>query len=367
MAAKQRLDKLMVEQGLVPSREKAQALIMAGQVVVGDHAVTKAGQQVAVDADIRIKGEVLPYVSRGGLKLKKALDEFGIAVNGLVALDVGASTGGFSDCLLQAGAAKIFAVDVGYGQLAWKLQQDPRVMSLEKTNIRYLEPEKLDEVPDLAVIDASFISLSKVLPPTVRLVKPGGRIIALIKPQFEVGRGEVGKGGIVRDPAAHDKAVEGVRQVAADLGLTVAGLCDSPIRGADGNREFLILLNIPEYSAREAEMENCIFCKIINGEIPSKKVFEDERLLVIEDITPQAPVHLLFIPKRHFVNCLDMTEQDEAVVGYVFRKAAEIARQRGVADSGFRLVQNNGAGSGQSVFHIHFHLLGGRGFSWPPG
>ncbi len=368
MAEKQRLDKLLVERGLAPSREKAQALIMAGQVVVGEHAVDKAGQQVSADADIRIKGETLPYVSRGGLKLKKALDEFGIDVTGLVVLDVGASTGGFTDCLLQAGAARVVAVDVGYGQLAWKLQQDPRVVSMEKTNIRHLTPEQLDDVPELAVIDASFISLSKVLPATVALAKPGGRIIALIKPQFEVGRREVGKGGIVRDPAAHEKAIEGVRKVAGDLGLSVAGLCDSPITGADGNREFLILLHVPENGSKEIEMEeSCIFCKIIRGEIPSKKVFEDEDLLVIEDITPQAPIHLLFIPKRHVVNCLDMTGQDEAKVGHVFRKAGEIARLKGVADSGFRLVQNNGAGAGQSISHIHFHLLAGREFTWPPG
>ncbi|HEX9078720.1 MAG TPA: TlyA family rRNA (cytidine-2'-O)-methyltransferase [Desulfuromonadaceae bacterium] len=367
MSSKQRLDKLLVELGLAPSREKAQALIMAGQVVVGDHVADKAGQQVALDAEIRIRGEVLPYVGRGGLKLKKALDEFGIDVKGLVALDVGASTGGFTDCLLQAGAARVFAVDVGYNQLAWKLRQDPRVVSMERTNIRHLTPERLDTVPDVAVIDASFISLSKVLPPTVRLVRPGGRIVALIKPQFEVGRGEVGKGGVVRDPVAHEKAVEGVRQVALELGLTVGGLCDSPILGADGNREFLILLTVPENDTKELDMENCLFCKIIRNEIPSKKVFEDDQLLVIEDIAPKAPLHLLFIPKRHFVNCLDMTAEDEAVVGYVFRTAAEIARQKGVADAGFRLVQNNGAGSGQSVFHIHFHLLAGREFAWPPG
>ncbi|HEY4744231.1 MAG TPA: TlyA family RNA methyltransferase [Desulfuromonadaceae bacterium] len=253
MSSKQRLDKLLVERSLAPSREKAQALIMAGQVVVGDHAADKAGQQVALDAEIRIKGEVLPYVGRGGLKLEKALKEFAIDVTGVVALDVGASTGGFTDCLLQAGAARVFAVDVGYGQLAWKLRQDARVVSLEKTNIRHLTPDQLEQVPDLAVIDASFISLSKVLPATVALVRPGGCIIALIKPQFEVGRGEVGKGGIVRDPAAHEKAVAGVKQVAAELGLTVAGLCDSPILGADGNREFLILLNVPNTGKPETQ------------------------------------------------------------------------------------------------------------------
>ncbi len=242
---KLRLDKLMVERGLAPSRERAQALIMAGQVVVGDHAVDKSGHQVPVDAEIRIKGDVLPFVSRGGLKLRKALDQFGIDVSGLVAIDVGASTGGFTDCLLQSGVLKVFAVDVGHGQLAWKLQQDPRVINIEKTNIRYLTPDKLGESPDLAVIDASFISLAKVLPATAALIKPGGRIIALIKPQFEVGKGEVGKGGIVRDPAAHQKVIEDVIRTAQTMSLKVAGLCESPITGADGNREFLILLDVP--------------------------------------------------------------------------------------------------------------------------
>ena len=245
MAKKERLDRLMLNRGLAPSIEKAQALIMAGQVVVGDHSVDKAGQQVALDVDIRLRGDFLPYVGRGGLKLRKALDEFGIDVTGLVAVDVGSSTGGFTDCLLQAGAVKVFAVDVGYGQLAWKLQQDPRVISMEKTNIRYVTSSQLGERPALAVIDASFISLAKILPSTVALLKPGGRIIALIKPQFEVGKGEVGKGGVVRDPAAHEKVIEDVRQTALSLALTVSCLCESPITGADGNREFLILLQLP--------------------------------------------------------------------------------------------------------------------------
>lgn len=245
MIPKQRLDKLMLERDLVPSIERAQALIMAGHVVVGDHTVDKAGHQVAIDADIRLRGENLPYVSRGGLKLRKALDEFGIDVAGLVAVDVGSSTGGFTDCLLQAGAVKVFAIDVGYGQLAWKLQQDPRVVSMERTNIRKVTPEQLDDLPELAVIDASFIALAKVLPATVALLPPGGRIIALIKPQFEVGKGEVGKGGVVRDPVAHEKVIEDVRNTSSDLGLTVSGLCESPITGADGNREFLILLQLP--------------------------------------------------------------------------------------------------------------------------
>lgn len=246
MAKKQRLDALVVELSLAQTLEKARSLIMAGQVVVNDHMLDKAGQQVLINSDIRLKGDNLPYVSRGGLKLRKALDEFRLDVTGLVAVDVGSSTGGFTDCLLQAGAARVFAIDVGYGQLAWKLQQDSRVVSMEKTNIRYVTPDQIEDVPSLAVIDASFIALAKVLPATVALLRPGGRIIALIKPQFEVGKGEVGKGGVVRDPAAHEKVIEEIRRTAFDLGLIVSGLCESPITGADGNREFLILFQLPE-------------------------------------------------------------------------------------------------------------------------
>jgi 23S rRNA (cytidine1920-2'-O)/16S rRNA (cytidine1409-2'-O)-methyltransferase len=242
MAAKERIDKLVVERGLAPSREKARALIMAGQVVVGDHAAEKAGQMVPVDAEVRLKGEPLPFVSRGGLKLQKALDEFAIDVTGLTVMDVGASTGGFTDCLLQRGAAKVFAVDVGYGQLAWKLREDHRVVNLEKTNIRYLEPATLGAVPDLAVIDASFISLDKVLPPVLRLIREDGIIVALIKPQFEVGKGEVGKGGVVRDEAKHRQVIEVVAAGAAGLGLAVRGVTESPITGPKGNREFLMVL-----------------------------------------------------------------------------------------------------------------------------
>ncbi len=244
MSTKLRLDKLMVERGLAPSREKAQALIMAGQVVVGDHAAEKAGQQVLPDVEIRIKGEVLPYVSRGGLKLERGLDAFAITAEGRIALDVGASTGGFTDCLLQRGAARVYAVDVGYGQLAWKLREDPRVVVLEKTNIRHLHPEQLDPPPDLAVIDASFISLSLVLPPTLALLQRPAEVVALIKPQFEVGKGAVGKGGIVRDPKLHDEVLHRMEALAADLGAELLGICDSPITGADGNREFLMGLRI---------------------------------------------------------------------------------------------------------------------------
>ena len=239
---KERLDKLLVDRGLAQSRERAKALIMAGQVVVDDHLADKAGQAVPVEASIRLKGEVLPFVSRGGLKLQKGLDEFAIDVTGLVVMDVGASTGGFTDCLLQRGARKVIAVDVGYGQLAWKLRQDERVTNLEKTNIRYLEPDKLADTPDMAVIDASFISLDKVLPPTIRLVKDGGVVVALIKPQFEVGRGEVGKGGVVRDEKKHREVILAITALAEELALDVRGVAESPILGPKGNKEFLIYL-----------------------------------------------------------------------------------------------------------------------------
>jgi len=242
MIKKERLDKMLVERGLAQSRERARALILAGKVVVNDHTVDKAGTQVAADLPIRLKGEDIPFVSRGGLKLEKALSVFGLKTEDRVALDVGASTGGFTDCLLQRGAARVYAVDVGYGQLAWPLRQDPRVVNLERTNIRELTAEALPERPDLAVIDASFISLAKVLPATLRLLAEHADIVALIKPQFEVGPGQVGKGGVVSDPAQHARVLEKVRSLAESLNLSVADLIESPILGAKGNREFLIHL-----------------------------------------------------------------------------------------------------------------------------
>ena len=202
-----RLDCLLVERGLAESREQAQALILAGAVLVGDRPADKAGSPVPADAEIRIRGEENPYVSRGGLKLRGALDTFGISVRGLVALDVGASTGGFTDCLLQAGAAKVYAVDVGYGQLAWKLREDPRVVCIERTNIRHYDGGGITDGIDIAVIDASFISLRLVIPPVLRLIKDGAIVLALVKPQFEVGKGEVGKRGVVRDPALHERVL----------------------------------------------------------------------------------------------------------------------------------------------------------------
>ncbi|MDX2479034.1 MAG: TlyA family RNA methyltransferase [Desulfuromusa sp.] len=239
---KERLDKLLVQRGLVVSRERARALILAGKVIVDDHRVDKAGAQVPEDAELRLKGEDIPYVSRGGLKLEKGLQEFSVDVKDKIALDVGASTGGFSDCLLQHGAKKVYAVDVGYGQLAWTLREDQRVMNLERCNIRHLQPAQLADIPTLAVIDASFISLANVLPNTLNLLTDDAEVIALIKPQFEVGKGQVGKGGVVKDRHQHDLVIEQVRSLAKDLNCKVLGLTESPLLGPKGNREFLIYL-----------------------------------------------------------------------------------------------------------------------------
>ncbi len=239
---KERLDALLVKRGLAGSRERARALILAGQVVVNEQRLDKAGARIDDDAVIRLKVDDIPYVSRGGLKLEKALDAFAVDVSGRIVLDVGASTGGFTDCLLQRHAEKVYAVDVGYGQLAWSLRSHPRVVNLERCNIRYLEKEQLEELPDMAVIDASFISLDKVLPNTLQLLRGEALVIALIKPQFEVGRGQVGKGGIVKDPALHRQVLQRIDRVAADLGCVVRGVIESPVLGAKGNREFLICL-----------------------------------------------------------------------------------------------------------------------------
>jgi 23S rRNA (cytidine1920-2'-O)/16S rRNA (cytidine1409-2'-O)-methyltransferase len=239
--AKTRADQLLVERGLAESRAKAQALILAGQVYSDTRRIDKPGQQVAGDAPLAVKGQDHPWVSRGGLKLEKALDHFAIDPAGLVCLDVGASTGGFTDVLLSRGAARVYAVDVGHGQLAWTLRQDPRVVVLERSNARYLTPAQVPEPVGLVVCDASFIGLETVLPAPLALTAPGARLIALIKPQFEVGKGRVGKGGVVRDPALHDEVC---RRIAAWLdGLPdwrVLGLAESPILGPEGNKEFLI-------------------------------------------------------------------------------------------------------------------------------
>jgi len=237
---KERLDKLLVDKGLVQSRERARALIMAGKVMVKGKKIEKAGEMVLAEADIVLLGVDIPYVSRGGLKIEKALDEFKIDVTGKVAMDVGASTGGFTDCLLQRGAKKVYAVDVGYGQLDLKLRNDSRVINIERQNIRYLEKKVIPEDIDLVTIDSSFISLIKIIPKTIEFIGEYGAIIALIKPQFEVGKGEVGKGGVVRDEAKHKEVVEKIKGFCTDLGLLVIGVVESPILGPKGNREFLI-------------------------------------------------------------------------------------------------------------------------------
>ncbi len=242
MGKRERLDKLLVERELVISREEGRGKILAGEVLVDDQPVTKAGTLVDPNAAIRFRSKPLPYVSRGGLKLEKALREFQVNVTGKTVLDVGASTGGFTDCLLAHGAARVFAVDVGYGQLAWKLRNDPRVVIFEKTNIRYLKLSALPSAAGLATIDVSFISLKLVLAQVKILLNPGGEIIALIKPQFEVGRGKVGKGGVVRSHEEHMRVIDEIKQASEALGFVVRGITESPLLGPKGNKEFLIYL-----------------------------------------------------------------------------------------------------------------------------
>src|SRR2546425_12898578 len=237
---RKRLDLLLVERGLADSRQKAQAMILAGEVQINGTRAEKAGQLVAQNAGIQVHSRLQKYASRGGLKLESALEEFGIDPAGRVCLDVGASTGGFTDCLLQRGAARVIAVDVGYGQLAWSLRQDPRVTVLERVNIRHLD--RLPVPADLAVIDVSFISLRLVLPRAGELLSPPGDVVALVKPQFEVGKGAVGKGGVVRDPDQHRQVLSEIRKFAEGAGYEVAGEIPSPILGAKGNREFLLHL-----------------------------------------------------------------------------------------------------------------------------
>jgi 23S rRNA (cytidine1920-2'-O)/16S rRNA (cytidine1409-2'-O)-methyltransferase len=240
-----RLDSLLVERDLAENRKRAQALILSGAVLVDDRPVDKAGTPIPAAAEIRIRGEANPYVSRGGLKLRGALNALGVSATGLVALDVGASTGGFTDYLLQAGAAKVYAVDVGYGQLAWKLREDPRVVNIERTNIRHYDGAGIMDGIDLAVLDASFISLKLIIPPVLRLIKGGALLIALIKPQFEVEKGEVESHGVVREPALHQRVLAEIEAFCRGLGLTVLGICESPLTGPAGNREFFICLRKP--------------------------------------------------------------------------------------------------------------------------
>jgi 23S rRNA (cytidine1920-2'-O)/16S rRNA (cytidine1409-2'-O)-methyltransferase len=242
---KLRLDKLLVEKGLVPSRQRAASLILAGKVRLEGRQAQKAGERVAPDVALEVLDSDHHFVSRGGMKLAGALESFSLSVSGLVAMDVGASTGGFTDCLLSQGATKVYAIDVGYGQLAWKLRQDSRVVVLERCNARYLTQEQVPEQVDLAVIDTSFISLKKVIPPVLGFVKGAGRLLALIKPQFEVGRGLVGKGGVVRDPELHHQVVNELVVFCGDQGLKVEGSVESSLLGPKGNKEFFILARKP--------------------------------------------------------------------------------------------------------------------------
>ncbi|MDA8187119.1 MAG: TlyA family RNA methyltransferase [Dehalococcoidales bacterium] len=237
---KARLDVALVEKGLAENRSKAQALILAGSVLVNGQPADKPGTMVQDDAQIEVR-PAPPYVSRGGVKLQRALDHFNLVVSGLVVIDVGASTGGFTDLLLKRGAGRVYAIDVGYGQLDWRLRNDPRVVVMERTNIRYLE--SLPEVADAATVDVSFISLAVVLPAVIRLIKPDGWIVALVKPQFEAGREQVGKGGVVRDPEVHRQVLEKLVDWAQINEIKVLGLTPSPIKGPAGNKEFLLLLS----------------------------------------------------------------------------------------------------------------------------
>ena len=239
---KRRLDNLLVEKGIIQSRERAKALILLGDVRVNGSPVNKAGTLIDEDAEIELTGKDIPFVSRGGLKLEKAIKEFNINVKNKIAIDVGASTGGFTDCLLQYGVKKVYAIDVGYGQLAWKLRNNPRVAVIERKNIRYIKPSDIGEPVDIAAIDVSFISLKLVLPVVKKLLKENGEIIALIKPQFEVGKSEVGKGGIVREKEKHEKVISEIKSFATDLGIKVLNITKSPITGQKGNVEFLIYI-----------------------------------------------------------------------------------------------------------------------------
>ena len=239
---KERLDLLLVNRGLAPSREKAKTMIMEGNVFVENEREDKAGSMFDTEAKIEIKGNTLKYVSRGGLKLEKAMTHFDIELNDKVCMDIGASTGGFTDCMLQNGAVKVYSIDVGYGQLDWKLRQDDRVVCMEKTNFRYMTPEDIPDVLDFASVDVSFISLDKILTPAYALLKEQGEMVALIKPQFEAGREKVGKKGVVRDPKVHEEVISRIVRHADEVSFEVLDLSYSPIRGPEGNIEYLIHL-----------------------------------------------------------------------------------------------------------------------------
>lgn len=252
---KERLDVLLVNRGLAQSREKAKAVIMSGNVLVNGQREDKAGSMFDDKAEITLKGTPLKYVSRGGLKLEKAVEKHGLRLDGKVCMDIGSSTGGFTDCMLQNGADKVFAVDVGTNQLAWKLRQDPRVVSMEKTNIRYVTPDQIGEPIDFASVDVSFISLTKILEPAKALLAPGAQMVCLIKPQFEAGREKVGKKGVVREPEVHEEVVERIMGYVTGLGFRILAIDFSPIKGPEGNIEYLLYMELPGGETAVAEAE----------------------------------------------------------------------------------------------------------------
>ncbi len=264
---KERLDVLLVQRGLAPSREKAKTMIMEGNVFVDGDREDKAGSTFDVEAKIEVKGSTLKYVSRGGLKLEKAMTHFGISLEDKVCMDIGASTGGFTDCMLQNGAVKVYSVDVGYGQFAWKLRQDPRVVCMEKTNIRYVTPEDIGDALDFASVDVSFISLTKVLGPARALLKEHGEMVCLIKPQFEAGREKVGKKGVVRDKAVHEEVIHKVIDFAVEIGFMVKNLEYSPIKGPEGNIEYLVYIEKVETGMKEESVDVSAVVAAAHGEL----------------------------------------------------------------------------------------------------
>ena len=243
MADKERLDVLMVNNGLAASRELAKAYIMAGDVYVDGNKEDKAGTKVDINANIELRGKVMPYVSRGGYKLEKAMEVFPVTIEGKICMDIGSSTGGFTDCMLQNGASKVYSIDVGYGQLAWKLRNDERVVCMEKTNVRYITEEQVPDKPQFASVDVSFISLTKVIPPALNVMSDDAQLVCLIKPQFEAGREKVGKKGVVRDKKVHEEVILKIIDFAFEIGLNVIGIDFSPIKGPEGNIEYLIMLD----------------------------------------------------------------------------------------------------------------------------
>ena len=264
---KERLDILLVKRNLAPSREKAKAMLMEGNVFVNNQREDKAGSSFDENVPIEIHGTTLKYVSRGGLKLEKAMNEFDLNLDDDICMDIGASTGGFTDCMLQNGASKVYSVDVGYGQFAWKLRQDPRVVCMEKTNIRYVTPEDIGDALDFASVDVSFISLTKILEPARNLLKDGGQMVCLIKPQFEAGREKVGKKGVVRDKAVHLEVVERIVTFALEHGFSVHHLSYSPIKGPEGNIEYLVHIEKKETAVKEEGVDPVAVVEAAHAEL----------------------------------------------------------------------------------------------------